>query len=105
MLFYVFVMRALRILIPVLCIPFFVSGMVADAIDQGSIVSRTLQISSLTDELDLLCDKNKLSIALSGPPEPFRPFLARQYTIIHENAARISPRILLAYFLRAPPLI
>jgi hypothetical protein len=97
-------MKTLRILIPVLCIPFFVSAMVADAIDQGSIVTRTLQVSSLTDELDLLCDKTKLSIALSGPPESARPFLARQYTTIQESAARISPRILLPYFLRAPPL-
>jgi hypothetical protein len=97
-------MKALRILIPVLCIPVFVSAMVADAIDQGSIVSMTLQISSLTDDLDLLCDKTKLSIALSGPPEPARPFLASQYTIIHESAFKTSPRILLPFFLRAPPL-
>jgi hypothetical protein len=97
-------MKALRILIPVLCIPVFVSAMVADAIDQGSIVSRTLQISSLTDDLDLLCDKTKLSIVLSGPPDPAKPFLARQYTIIHESIVKISPRILLPFFLRAPPL-
>jgi hypothetical protein len=98
-------MKALRILIPVLCIPFFVSAMVADAIDQGSIASKTLQISSLTDDPDLLCEKTKLSMALSGPPEPARTFLARQYTIIREGAAEISPQVLLSYFLRAPPLI
>lgn len=97
-------MKTLRILIPVLCIPFFVTAMVADAIDQGSIVSRTLQISSLTDDLDLLCDKAKLSIALSGPPDPAKPFLARQYTIIHECAFQASSRIILPFFLRAPPL-
>jgi hypothetical protein len=98
-------MKTLRILIPVLFIPFFVSATVADAIDQGSIVARTLQISSLSDDLDLLCDKTRLSIALSGPPEPAKLLLLSPYAMIHESVVKISPRFLLAFFLRAPPLI
>jgi hypothetical protein len=98
-------MKALRILIPVLLIPVFVSAMFADAMDQGSIVSMTLQISALTDDLDLLCEKTKLSIALSDPPQPARPFLACQNTIVHESVFTASAQFLLPFFLRAPPLI
>ena len=98
-------MKVLRILIPVLIIPFFVSAMFADAIDQGTIVTRTLQISSLTDDLDLICEKIKLTIASSGLPQPVRPFIAHQDTIIHENAVKASVQFLLPFFLRAPPLI
>jgi hypothetical protein len=98
-------MKALRILIPVLLIPVFVSAMVADAIDQGSIVSMTVQISSLTEDLDLLCEKTKLFVALSDPSQPVRPFAARQNTIIHESAVKASAQVLLPFFLRAPPLL
>jgi hypothetical protein len=98
-------MKALRILIPVLLIPVFVSAMLADAMDQGSIVPMTLQLSSLTDDLDLLCEKTKLSIASTDPPQLERPFLARQKTIIHESAFKASDRFLLPFFLRAPPVI
>jgi hypothetical protein len=98
-------MKALRILVLVVSLPVFVSAMFADAIDPGTIVTRTLQISSLTDDLDLICEKIKLSIASSGLPQPVRPFLAHQDTIIHENAVKASVQFLLPFFLRAPPLI
>jgi hypothetical protein len=97
-------MKTLRILIPVLLIPVFVSAMVADAMEQDSIVSRTLQISSLNDDLDLLCEKTKISVALSDPPQLARLFLARQNTNIHESASKASAQFLLPFFLRAPPL-
>jgi len=97
-------MKALRILIPILIIPFFVSAMFADAIDQGTIVSRTLQISSLNDDLDLLCEKTKIFVALSDPPQLPRLFCARQNANIHESASKASAQFLLPFFLRAPPL-
>ncbi|HET6489121.1 MAG TPA: hypothetical protein VFG28_05110 [Syntrophales bacterium] len=97
-------MKTLRILIPVLLIPVFVSAMFADAMQQDSVVSRTLQISSLNDDLDLLCEKTKLSVALSGPPNLAGLFLAHQNTILHERAFTASARFLLPFFLRAPPL-
>jgi hypothetical protein len=97
-------MKALRILIPVLLIPVFVSAMFADAMQQDSVVSRTLQISSLDDDLDLLYEKTKLSVALSDPPQLAMLFPARQNTIIHESAFNASARFLLPFFLRAPPL-
>ncbi len=98
-------MKALRILIPVLIIPFFVSATFADATEQGSIVSLTVQISAFSEDLDLLCDKTKLSIALSGPPQPVRPFTAHQNANIHESAVKASAQFLLPFFLRAPPLL
>ncbi len=97
-------MNALRILIPILIIPFFVSAMFADAMDQGSIVTRTLQISSLTDDFDLLCEKTKISIAVSNLSQPARPFPAKERSMIAGRAVRTSPRILVPFFLRAPPL-
>jgi hypothetical protein len=98
-------MKALRILIPVLLIPVFVSAMIADATDRGSIVSMTLQLSSLIDDLDLLCEKTKLSIALNSPPQPVRPFAERQNTNVHESAVKAGAQFLLPFFLRAPPLL
>jgi hypothetical protein len=68
-------------------------------------VSVTLQISSLTDDLDLLYEKTKLSIALSDPPQLARPFLACQNTIVHEGVFKASAQFLLPFFLRAPPRI
>ncbi len=97
-------MKALRILVLVVFLPVFASAMLADAIDQGSIGSMTLQISSLTDDLDLLCEKTKLCIALSDPPEPARPSMDHRNTMIHESALTAGVRFLLPFFLRAPPL-
>jgi hypothetical protein len=97
-------MKALRILIPVLLIPVFVSAMVADAMEQDWIVFRTLQISSLNDDLDLLCEKAKIPVALSDPPQLPSLFRACQNTNVHESAVKASARFLLPFFLRAPPL-
>jgi hypothetical protein len=97
-------MKALRILILMIAIPVFVSALVADAIDQDGISSRTLQISSLTDDLDLFCHKTKLFISLSSAPSPAEPFPARPYTIIHAGAFNANNQILLPFFLRPPPV-
>jgi|WetSurMetagenome_2_1015567.scaffolds.fasta_scaffold18342_4 hypothetical protein len=97
-------MKALRILILVVFLTVFVSAMVADAMEQDSIVSRTLQISSLNEDIDLLCEKTKIPVALSDAPHLASLFLARQNANIHESASKASAQFLLPFFLRAPPL-
>jgi hypothetical protein len=97
-------MKALRILILMIAIPVFVSATVADAIDQDGIAPKTLQISSLTDDLDLLCHKTKQSIVLSNPPSMAERCPARPYTIIHVSAFRANLQIPLPLFSRPPPV-
>jgi hypothetical protein len=97
-------MKTLRILILVISIPLLVSAMLSDAVDQGGFITRTLQISSTTDDLDLLCDKLKHAGTVSNPPRPVGPFLVNQRAAIHESAFKANTRILLPFFLRAPPL-
>lgn len=96
-------MKTLRILILAVSIPVFVLGMLADAIDQDGMTSRKLQISSLTDDLDLLCHKTKLSIALSIPSSLAEPLPARPYTIIRVSAFHANLQIPLSLFSRPPP--
>lgn len=97
-------MKTLRILILVLSIPVFVSAVLADAIDQGGIVARTLQISSAGDDLDLLCDKLKPYGALSRPPQPAGPSRPCQRAIVQESAFKAITRTSLPFFIRPPPL-
>ena len=97
-------MKTLRILILAVAIPVFVSAMLADAIDQDGMTSRTLQISSLTDDLDLLCHKTKQSIALSSPLPLAEPFPACPYTISHVSAFHANLQIPLSLFSRPPPV-
>ena len=96
-------MKILRILILAVAIPVFVSAMLADAIDQDGMTARTLQISSLTDDLDFLCHKTKQPIALSGLPPAEEPCPASPYTIIRVSAFNANTQILLPFFLRPPP--
>jgi|GEM_PF-4943162 len=97
-------MKTLRILILAVAIPVFVSAMLADAIDQDGMTSRTLQISSLTDDLDLPCHKIKQPIALNSLPTVGEPLPACPYTIIHVSAFNANTQIRLPYFLRPPPV-
>ena len=70
-------MKALRILTLMIAIPVFVSAIVADAMDQDGIAPRTLQLSSVADDLDFICHKAKQGIALSGLPPQAEPLPAR----------------------------
>jgi hypothetical protein len=97
-------MKALRILILVLFVPVFVSAVLADAADQGASVARTLQFSSFTADLDLLCDKLKQTALSSN----FLQYTERASTcscfFIEKNDVTTTFLVLLPFSLRAPPL-
>jgi hypothetical protein len=97
-------MKTLRILILAVAISVFVSTMLADASDQNGMTSRTLQISSNTDDLDLLCDKLKHT-ALSGNLPQFTERAAtRPCSSAEESVVRTTFQVHLPFSLRAPPL-
>ncbi len=97
-------MKLLRILILVITLPVFVSALVADALDQDGIAPKTLQISSLADDLDLICHKVKQGIAQSNPSCQAEPLPASPYTIIPVSAFNTIAQIHLPFFLRPPPV-
>ena len=97
-------MKTLRILILVVSVPVFVLALVADAMDQDGIAPKTLQISSLADDLDLFCHKTKQSISLSSPSPLAEPIPSRPYMIVDVSAFTANARAHLPYFLRPPPV-
>jgi hypothetical protein len=96
-------MRALRILILVLFVPVYLSGVLADAAGQGGSVSRTLQISSIAADLDLLCDKLKQTTLSGSILQYAESASTRCCFFTEERAVTTTFLVLLPFSLRAPP--
>ena len=97
-------MKPLRILILAVTLAVFVSVTLADAVDQDGVASRTIQIRSAADELDLLCDKIRPPVLSVSPRSSAPPVPVRRSAGYHEDAVQPVFDLLLSFFLRAPPL-
>jgi len=97
-------MKTLRILILAATLAVFVSVTLADAVDQGGVASRTIQIRSAADDLDLLCDKIRPPVLSADPRSSAPPVPVRRCPKYREDAVQPVFDLILPFFLRAPPL-
>lgn len=98
-------MKTLRILILAMTLAVFVSVTMTDAVDQGGVAPRTIQIRSAADDFDLPCDKIRHPVLSADPLSSTPPVPVRRIPGYREDAVQPVFDLLLPFFLRAPPLV